>query len=87
MLVRCRFCGAKIKKDTVVCAHCGKTLVIESDSSGSTVGRDSWEQKTVPAWVMYLVIAIGIGLLALYFADSFREPPAKQPGGQQQNSQ
>lgn len=69
MIVRCRFCGQKINSRDEVCEHCGKSLVAKksSDDTGSVIGREAWEQKSIPAWLIYTVIAIGIFLLGLLF--------------------
>lgn len=70
MVVRCRFCGQKIQSRSEVCEHCGKTLVKKSDGSPdkvSLVGIDSWQQKSVPAWVMYLVIGFALICAVIMF--------------------
>lgn len=69
MIKRCRFCGEKIKSDDASCPHCGKQLIAQSKSSSeseteSLVGLNSWESKSVPAWMMFVVI--GIAFLCVF---------------------
>ena len=58
---QCRYCGQKIQVGAPECEHCGKTLVKQKADEESGVGLtniESWQGKSVPAWVMYLVLAI-----------------------------
>jgi uncharacterized membrane protein YvbJ len=64
---RCRFCGQKILDDASQCEHCGKTLRDTSTESAEKSGLtnlDSWEKQSVPAWVMYAVVAFFLFVLA-----------------------
>ena len=61
MVKRCRFCGEKIQADASRCEHCGKTLKKQQETDREGAGLtnlDSWKNKSVPSWVMYLVLAI-----------------------------
>ena len=60
---RCPYCGEKIQVGVERCEHCGKTLVKKRDEPQGKPGLtnlDSWQQKRIPSWVMYLVC---LGLL------------------------
>ena len=59
---RCPFCGEKIFSDASECKHCGKSLSKSSeDKPGkSSVVLESWEGKRVPAWLMYLLVALAL---------------------------
>jgi uncharacterized membrane protein YvbJ len=64
----CRFCGKKVAGDAAVCEHSGKTIKKSTDESKDGVrltSIDSWENKSIPAWVMYLVVAFFIACLGL----------------------
>ena len=59
MVKRCRFCGEKIAPDATNCEHCGKVLEIkqaDNDEGSGLTNLDSWQGKSVPAWVMYVVV-------------------------------
>ena len=61
MKKRCRFCAEMIDSEDHECRHCGKVLVKNSavDRDGtSVVSLDSWSQKSIPAWVMYVAVAV-----------------------------
>lgn len=67
MKKRCRFCGEMIDSNDVECTHCGKQLVKSgsADGGGSGVVKlDSWSQKSIPAWAMYL--AVGVCLFCIW---------------------
>ena len=67
MQKRCRFCGEKIKADKESCPQCGKTLIVkpkDEDSETSLVGLSKWEGKTIPVWMMILIL--GIVLFSCY---------------------
>ena len=60
-----------IQTGTAECEHCGKTLIRKSDESdekASLIGLDSWQQKKVPAWLMYAVVALGLFCLVLMYS-------------------
>lgn len=67
MITRCRFCGQKIRANAESCEHCGKSLV-KIDRTTSSVDLESWKDKSVPAWVMYLTLGLAIAFLALMFS-------------------
>ena len=82
---RCPFCGEKIPTDAEQCEHCGKTLVKrqeESEGNPRLVSIDSWEGKRVPAWVMYLVIAMGLLCLWLFLTHGCGDQSEVQPNGE-----
>ena len=69
MIKRCRFCGEKIKSDDAVCPHCDKQLISQAKSDDeseteSLVDLNSWETKTVPSWLMFVVL--GIAFLCVF---------------------
>ncbi len=64
----CPFCGKKVSGDAETCQHCGKTIRKSNSDSKDGVrltSIDSWENKSIPAWVMYLVIAFFVGCLVM----------------------
>ncbi|MDG1875477.1 MAG: hypothetical protein P8J27_16315 [Mariniblastus sp.] len=65
---QCRFCGGKITSDAYDCEHCGKALRkrTEPEASGLT-NINSWKNKSVPSWVMYLVVGFFLFCLILLF--------------------
>ena len=72
MKKNCRFCGGMIYSDAKECKHCGKVL-IASESAGSsdgnsTINLDSWKQKTIPAWLMYLLVGICLFCIWIMYA-------------------
>ena len=65
---RCRYCGGKILDDAEQCEHCGKMLRESKSDMAETAGLtnlDAWEKKSVPAWLLYLVVALFLLLLAV----------------------
>lgn len=73
MIKRCRFCGEKIKSDDAVCPHCEKTLITPSKAdaeseSESLVGLNSWESKTVPGWLMWVVLGLALLCVVAMFS-------------------
>ena len=78
MVVRCRFCGEKIKSNSEICEHCGKTLIKKAESAEAEgirpVGLSSWEDKSVPAWVMYGVVGLGLLAVMLMFSRGCETP-------------
>jgi uncharacterized membrane protein YvbJ len=59
---RCPFCGEKIFSDATECKHCDKSLSSSGQESAakSSVDLDSWQGKTVPSWLMYLLVAAAL---------------------------
>ncbi len=57
---RCPYCGKKLPTDAQKCEQCGKTFrqkKSESTESAGLTNINAWKEKSVPAWVMYAVIA------------------------------
>lgn len=78
MSKHCRFCGGKIASDTVTCPHCGKQLIqIDKEDGSRLTNLDSWEGRSVPAWVMYLVVAFFLFCFVAMFVEGCREEPPK----------
>ena len=78
---RCRYCGGKILDDASQCEHCGKMLGESKSGSAETPGLtnlDSWENKSVPAWVMYLVVAF-FSICLIFVMIKGCEKPATKP--------
>ena len=87
MKKRCRFCGDMIDSNDLECKHCGKVLSTKSTSEpdgGGVVRLDSWQQKSIPAWVMYLAVGICLLCIGIMYAqgcdrnEDFREDAAQQ---------
>jgi uncharacterized membrane protein YvbJ len=77
---RCRFCGGKILDDASQCEHCGKTLRKSKTDSAETPGitnLDSWENKSVPSWLMYAVVGFLLVCAGLVIYKGCQNPPAK----------
>lgn len=89
----CRFCGGKIQSDAFVCPHCQKTLrKSEGDSSQNSGGSgsirlDEWSKFRVPAWVMYLVIALSAFTLYIMVTGAFKPKPVNNPDAQKTNDE
>lgn len=72
MSARCRFCGGKIASDAFECQHCGKVLrkrpnqESEEEKKGLT-NLNSWSGKSIPPWLMYLVVAFFLFCLVVLF--------------------
>ena len=67
-MYQCRFCGKKVASDAVECEHCGKTIGksnFEPKDGVRLTNIDSWQNKSIPAWVMYLVVAFFITCIGL----------------------
>lgn len=62
MIKRCRFCGEKISADAAQCQHCGKRLrevaQDKPEEGARLTNLESWKQKTIPSWVMYVVLGV-----------------------------
>ncbi len=91
MSSRCRFCGGKILSDATTCEHCGKQLrkpVKLEDEPLSVSNIESWKGKTIPPWLMYLVVGIFLACFVIMFLDAGYDPePAKPPSTSSQTSQ
>ena len=76
---RCPFCGEKILGDATECKHCGKSLSKEAhDKPGkSSVDLESWEGKTIPAWLMYLLVALALLSVWVVMAKGCRDAQEK----------
>jgi len=76
----CRFCGGKIASDASTCSHCGKTLRSSDEEAKEAVRLthiDSWQNKSIPSWVMYLVVAFFLACLALMIYKGYdKDQPA-----------
>lgn len=72
----CPFCGGKIAGDATECKHCGKTLSAGSNESPgkSTVNLDAWEERRIPSWIVYLLVALSLFCLWLIFAEGCSGP-------------
>ena len=63
----CPYCGKNIYADAKECRHCEKSLVKDpaADSGKqSLTSPRAYSEKTVPAWVMYVLV--GLTLFACY---------------------
>jgi hypothetical protein len=64
------------------CDHCGKSLRKKTsettDSSGLT-NLDSWKEKSVPAWVMYAVVAVLLFCVVLMIGQGCEKFKTRQP--------
>lgn len=53
------------------CKHCGKVLVVKKNTTevgGGSVSLDSWKQKSIPAWAMYLIAGICLFCIWIMYA-------------------
>lgn len=75
---RCPYCGQKITVDAAQCKHCGKQVrkVKESDSAAGMTSLKTYEEKRVPAWVMYGVVAMAIFCCVLMGLKGCESAPA-----------
>lgn len=67
---RCPFCGEKIAPDSSACKHCGKSLngdAMGSDDAKKLSNLESWSDRSVPSWVMYLFVAFGLFFVWVMF--------------------
>jgi uncharacterized membrane protein YvbJ len=72
MIRRCRFCGEKIAPDATQCEHCGKVLKVTEGPVAEGTGLtnlDTWQDKSVPSWVMYSVIGFAVIVAAVMVVD------------------
>ncbi len=80
---RCPFCGEKITVGAESCEHCNKSLVKrDGQQTGSGAGLtnlNKWEKKTVPAWVMYAVLAFTAFCVYLMIVRGCESPQQPQP--------
>lgn len=63
MIRRCPYCGEKIPTDASQCDHCGKTLIkkkTESSEKPGLTNLESWKEKLIPTWLMFLVVALAL---------------------------
>lgn len=83
MSSRCRFCGGKIASDVINCPHCGKQLrksVDQQPDKLRATNIESWKGKTIPPWLMYLIVGFFLACLVIMFLDGATDPkPAKPP--------
>ena len=67
----CRFCGGNIRQGVETCPHCGKTLSkkkVDADESVGLTDLESWKKKTVPSWVMLLLVGAALFCVWIMFA-------------------
>ena len=82
MSSRCRFCGGKIVSDAVSCEHCGKQLRKSADPQAvqrRATNLESWKGRTIPAWLMCLVVGFFLACLVIMFLDAGTDPKPAQP--------
>jgi len=82
MSSRCRFCGGKTTSDAIRCEHCGKQLrKTESAEHERTrmTNIESWKGKTIPSWLMYLVVGIFLACFVIMFLDAGSDSKPAQP--------
>jgi uncharacterized membrane protein YvbJ len=83
---RCQFCGEKIEPSVSQCVHCGKTLTGKKTDSTDQAGLtniNTWEEKRVPPWVMYLVIGFLLFCIWAMFSQITKEKPPELPADAQ----
>jgi len=89
MKKNCRFCGGLIYPDAKECKHCGKVLIASEETSANegsrTVSLDSWKQKSVPAWLMYLLVGICLFCIWIMYARGCEKNEAFQRDLESQN--
>ncbi|MFT5299866.1 MAG: putative membrane protein YvbJ [Mariniblastus sp.] len=62
----CPFCGQKIPSDATTCKHCGKSVGSPPENeSAKLVNLNTWEDKTVPTWVMVALIIGAVVVVAM----------------------
>lgn len=75
----CPYCGKKIYVDATECKHCDKSLVKNSSEDQGKSGLTNpkaYSERSVPAWVMYLLV--GLALFASYIMlTSKKDEPAQ----------
>ena len=82
MSSRCRFCGGKITSDATSCEHCGKQLrkTESADDERTRLNNiESWKGKTIPTWLMLLVVGIFLACFVIMFLDAGSDPKPAQP--------
>ena len=83
---RCRYCGGKIEPGASQCKHCGKLLRNEKAETKDQTGLtniNAWKQKTIPSWLMYLVVAFLLFCVWIMFSQTTREPLPEPPADPQ----
>ena len=79
---RCPFCGKKIESDASQCGHCGKTIgKRKSEAADQTrlTNIDTWKEKTIPSWVMFLVVALLLFCVWVMFSQATQSEPKTPP--------
>lgn len=82
MSSRCRFCGGKIVSDAISCEHCGKQLRKSADPQPEqrrVTNIESWKGKTIPSWLMYLIVGFFLACFVIMFLDANTDPKPAQP--------
>ncbi len=74
----CPFCGQKIFPDANVCKHCGKTLKGGGTSESSVANLDTWKEKSIPSWAMYLLCGAALGCVWIMFAQGCEKVASNQ---------
>ena len=66
---RCPYCGGEIKPGAAECPHCERKFgEKKEDSQKASLSSMDAYQRTIPAWVFYVVVALAlIGLLLVFF--------------------
>ncbi len=83
MSKRCRFCGEKVFADTEQCGSCGKTLIKkEAEEKIGLTDINSWEGRSVPAWLMFLVVGFFVVCFIAMFLQGCEDNKPKNQNGQ-----
>lgn len=79
---RCPYCGEEILGDASKCQHCGKSLgkKKQNQPDQSSVNLESWSSKSVPSWVMYLIVGISFVFLWVLFFEGCKQPIDQDQG-------
>ena len=67
----CPYCGEKIQVGVEQCEHCGKMFrkqKTNADDESGLTNLDSWKQKSIPSWVMYLTLVVAIFCIGMVIA-------------------
>ena len=69
----CPYCGKKIYADAKECRHCEKSLVKDAGENGdkkqALTSPKAYSEKTVPAWLMYVLVALTLFACYTMFAN------------------
>jgi uncharacterized membrane protein YvbJ len=62
MIKRCPYCGTKVQPDDHTCNECGKSFGPTSESSDDRglTNLDAWQEKRIPAWLMYSIVGLAV---------------------------